>query len=75
MRFCKTQIYKTINFKNFTPGYEYGANLPANRDRCKRKYFTKRKGFLYIIVQKKSCTRQRDIFDSDFLIICKNHRV
>ena len=54
MHFYKMQISKTINFKNFAPGYEYGANLTANRGRCKRKYFTKRKGFLYTTVQKKA---------------------
>jgi len=47
MHFYKMQIYKTINFLNFTPDYEYRANITANRDRCKRKYFTTCKGILY----------------------------
>ena len=47
MHFYKMQISKTINFQNFSPGYEYGANLMANRGRCKRNYFTTCKGILY----------------------------
>jgi len=54
MHFYKVQISKTINFQNFFPDYEYGVNLTANRGRCKRKYFTKRKGFLYTQCKKKA---------------------